>query len=374
MRPPRIPPIIVPRPRRSAASRLGTTFFLLLVCAGIGVARMVARRGGTSLGEIGLPVVSMSNVRWEGHAAILVDVNGDRTPDVVGRVRYVLGGGYAAIAAFDGATGAKLWESDALGTNEGALGLADDVLLFASGSGELRGYGVHDGKRRFAGSLPEKATEFCRGDRGGEVRVRLADQRTTIVRLSDGQASAPTAAQAHSPRGKERDAEGCTRLVDDGKAGDVGYELRSAGSRDPAVEGMSVRTVLQRPGGPKVLLGTRDRGTSVPMIAAAFEDTSRNWKSDLPGSKPLEASTSAPEVGAVTQNRAFTEYGWSDIMRPHSLVCFDLAGHRQWERALPSDDPIHSIHATEQRVYVSQWGHLSAYESSSGRPLFSVGL
>jgi hypothetical protein len=143
---------------------------------------------------------------------------------------------------------------------------------------------------------------------------------------------------------------------------------------DVAVEGMNVRAVMQRSGGPKVALGTRDRGTSVPMIAAVFDgDPSRNWKSDLAGTRPLETGPFASERGALTASHAFTDYGYSDISKPHSLVCFDLGGHRQWETPLPGRDPIGSIQATDQRVFVSQWGRLTAYDASSGKTLFAIG-
>jgi outer membrane protein assembly factor BamB len=297
-------------------------------------------------------------------------------PDVVGRVRYVLGGDRVMLAAIDGASGNKLWESDMLGTytgtNAGALGLADDALLFASPSGELHAYGLRDGKKRWASNMPEKVDGFCKGDRAGEVRVHLADKTYARLRLADGQAAAPPAPLApHGAKGKEPD---CVRLAsDDGKSGDPLYEVRSVSSADVAVEGMSVRTMVHRPGGPKIVLGTREKGTSVPMIAAVFEDPSRNWKSDLAGTGALTTGPFAPEVGAVTSNRAFTEYGYTDSSKPHALVCFDLAGHRQWEAALTSSDPISSVQATDQRVYVSQWGRLSVYEAATGRASFSIG-
>jgi outer membrane protein assembly factor BamB len=257
------------------------------------------------------------------------------------------------------------------------LGLADDTLLFAASSGDLRAYSVRDGRKRWSSSLPEKATGFCKAERPGDVRVRLADQRSTHVRLSDGQASPPAsqpAPPAHAPRGKEREVEACVRLVsDDGKTGDPSYELRSASSFDVAVEGMSVRAELQRAGGPKIVLGTREKGTSVPMIAAVFEDAGRNWKSDLAGTRPLDTGPFAPELGAVTAGRAFTEYGYTDIMKPHALVCFDLGGHRQWETVLAGKDPISAIQATDQRVFVSQWGRLSVYDAANGKAVFSIG-
>jgi outer membrane protein assembly factor BamB len=348
---------------------------------GVAAVQFMGKQKSLSVGGSLLPVVNLSNMTWEGvHGAIVTDVNGDHVPDLVGRVRYVIGGDRVTLGAFDGRDGSKLWESDPLGTYtqtyQGALGLADDTLLFASSAGELRAFGVHDGKKLWTSSLPEKPAGFCRGDRAGEVRVHLVDQRFAPVRLSDGQAAAASAPapSAHAARGREKEVEPCVRLAsDDGTTGDPSTELRTSG-HDVSVEGMSVRAVMQHPGGPKVALGTHDRGTSVPMIAALFEgDSSRNWKSDLAGTRPLETGPFASEHGALTASHAFTDYGYSDISKPHTLVCFDLGGHRQWETPLPSRDPIGSIQATEQHVFVSQWGRLTAYDASSGKTLFALG-
>jgi outer membrane protein assembly factor BamB len=382
------PRLEVPARRRPAigGARLALRAVILLVVLGVAAARLAALPKGTSLTQgLPLPVVSVTGMQWEGvHGPILADVNGDRVPDLLGRVRYVLGGDRVMLAAFDGANGSKLWESEALGsyseTYQGVLGLADDTLLFASPGGELRAYGSRDGKKRWTSSLSEKATGYCKGDRGGEVRVKLADKGSAHLRTADGQAMVAPPAPAHAPtgpasaRGKDKETDGCVRLPsDDGKASDPGYELRSAGFGDVAVDGMSVRTLIQRPGGPKVVLGTRAKGTSVPMIAAVFEDASRNWKSDLAGTRPLETGPFAPDLAALTANRAFTEYGFADSSKAHELVCFDLGGHRQWEVALPSRDPISSIEATDQRVFVSQWGRLSAHDASTGAASFSIG-
>jgi outer membrane protein assembly factor BamB len=386
--PPAPPPVFRPfvpasRRRSSVAGRLLLRAVILVAILGVAAVQFLGKHKSLAVGESLLPVVNLSNMTWEGvHGAIVTDVNGDHVPDLVGRVRYVIGGDRVTLGAFDGRDGSKIWESDPLGTYtqtyQGALGLADDTLLFASSAGELRAFAVRDGKKLWTSSLPEKPAGFCHGDRAGEVRIRLVDQRFAPVRLSDGQAAAASASapapSARAPRGREKEVEPCIRLAsDDGSSGDPGTELRTSG-HEFSVEGMTIRAVMQHPGGPKVALGTRDRGTSVPMIAAVFEgDASRNWKSDLAGTRPLETGPFASEHGALTASHAFTDYGYSDISKPHTLVSFDLGGHRQWETPLPSRDPIGSIQASEQLVFVSQWGRLTAYDASSGKTLFAIG-
>jgi hypothetical protein len=372
--------------------RVGPPVGILVVSLGLplmiaGIAGFVAFRARRSVmsssGGVSVPsVVDSGGMQWEGvHSAILTDVNGDGVPDIVGRIRYVLKGDKVTLAAFDGASGKKLWESDAIGTYsdsyQGALGLADDALVSVKANGEARAFGVRDGKKRWSTNLPEKAEGFCKGQHGGEVRVRLADKTSAYLRLSDGSTvpapPAPPPPAPHPGRPTEKESDGCVRLPSDDAKGDASYELRRTDWSLDKVEGMNPGTVMQHPGGPKIVLGTRDKGTSVPMIAAVYPDASKNWKSDLAGSRPLETGPFAPEVGAVTSSRAFTEYAFTDIMKAHELVCFDLAGHRQWETAMPDDSPVTSVQATEQRVYVSQWSHLAVYEASSGKPLFQIG-
>jgi hypothetical protein len=389
-------PVVVVTPRRPiAVTRLIVRAVILVVLLGVAAVRFAMMPKGSSLtAGIPLPVIGISNAQWEGvHGAILADVNGDSVPDILGRSRYVIGGDRVTLAAFDGASGAKLWESDALGTYsqtyQGALGFADDVLLFATPNGELRAFGAHDGKKRWTSSLPEKAAEFCKGDRPGEVRVRLADKASAHIRLADGQAAAAAAPRsaspsatapppppgAHGARPRDaKEADTCLRVAsDDAKAGDPAYEVRSVSFVDVKVDGMSVRTMVRRGDGPKIVVGARDKGTSVPMIAAVFDDASRNWKSDLAGTRPLETGPFPPETLAVTASRAFTEYGFTDSSKPHALVAFDLGGHRQWETPLPGRDPISSVQATDARVFVSQWGRLSVYDAATGKAAFSIG-
>src|SRR6185437_15673446 len=124
---------------------------------------------------------------WQGRGPILADVNGDGTPDIVGRLRYIAAADEITLAAFDGASGRQLWESESLGTSEqvsdGVLGLAGDTLVFAS-PGQVSGFRVSDGKSKWKGtSLPEKVDAFCGAPQAGEVLLRLADDSIADLHL-----------------------------------------------------------------------------------------------------------------------------------------------------------------------------------------------
>jgi putative pyrroloquinoline-quinone binding quinoprotein len=304
---------------------------------------------------------------WEGvHAAILADVNGDGVPDVVGRIRHQERD-RVTITASDGKNGRRLWESESLGpygdTYQGVLGLAGDTLLFATPAAELRAFALRDGKKRWQSKLPEKAKLFCTGAGPSDVRIRLADDRIVSVGLGDGRSAGPSSDPLVA----------CDQLADDGRETAVRFFVGHSSPSDYKVEGMYVSYALQPPDGPTVLFGYREKGTEVPMIAALYEDVSRNWKSDLPAEDPLQTSAESSQLAAVNATRAFATYQRSHSDDPHVLVCFDLAGRRQWEKALPDDQPLTAVQATEERVFVSQWGHLTVYDAKTGKTLFDIG-
>jgi hypothetical protein len=220
---------------------------------------------------------------------------------------------------------------------------------------------VKDGKKRWSGSLPEKAESFCKGA-AGQVGVHLADRTTVSIQLADGQAGAA------KPGGQA-----CTRLADDAKGGDPSFSLLDEAGA-PGIPGMFVRVTMQRTGGPKILVGEHSPGTSVPMMAGVFTDATRNWKSDLAGTRPLETSSQGLSAGALTNGRAYTFYCFtSGGATPCVLVSFDLSGHRQWETTLPDASPIEDVRATDAKIYVSQWGHIDAYGAADGKPVWRIG-
>jgi outer membrane protein assembly factor BamB len=326
----------------------------------------------TAVAPMPAPGVTTLPMEWEGvHAPILTDVNGDKVPDVVGRVRYILGGDTISLAAFEGATGKPLWESARVGSHsatfQGLLGLADDALLLCKTSGEMTAWGLHDGKKRWTKGLPDKAKHLCKGDHPGEVHVVLADDTVVTVRLADGHASAPTPAL--------KGASHCSPLATDGADdGDPNVETHRLFGEDARVEGMQGTLTLQRSGGPRIVLGYRAKGTRVPMIAGVYPSPAQNWKSDVPGARLLETTSGPESLGALGGSRVFTEYGFSSGgMTPHQLVAFDVTGHRLWETPLPSGDPLTAIRADEQRVFVSQWGQLSVWDGASGKALYTIG-
>jgi outer membrane protein assembly factor BamB len=309
-------------------------------------------------------------MQWEGvHGAILTDVNGDGVPDVVGRLRYATSGDHVTLGAFEGATGKRLWESVPVGsysdTSSASMGLAEDTLVLCEAGGGTSGWSVRDGVKRWTGTLPEKAKHLCKGDHPGEVRVVLADDTVVAIRLADGHASAP----APLPRGGNT----CVRIpTDKERDGDPGVDMQEVMGAGPTVDGMRGSVTFQRAGGPKIVLGSRAKGTAVPMIAAVFADPSHDWKSDLPAARPLEAISEPWPSAALTGTRVFTDYRLSSGTT-QQLVAFDLTGHRLWETPTPDSMPLSSLGADDHRLFVSQWTHLTVLDAATGRTLYTIG-
>jgi hypothetical protein len=353
---------------------MGAAFFVLL---GSKPAASGDGAGGDTPGVFGgggstLP----SNVEWDGtHGAILYDVNGDGVPDLLGRVRYLGNDDKITLGAFDGTSGKKLWESASLGTYDatyqGKLGLDESTLLFAKPGGGLASYGAKDGKAGWTATLTEKVESFCRSA-DGQVAIRLANQSFSILRLDNGQAgSAPAPVAKPGAPGTKPDA--CVHVWSDDAKGDPGVTIDDEIMGELKVDGMEPEVSVQRGTGPKIVLGYRQKGTSVPMMAAIFPDASKNWQSDMPAKDPLLTSASTTRVGAVNATGAFATYGFQSGGEKMDLVGFDLAGHRLWDVPLPEEMPLTAVQSTDTKVLVSQWGMLSVYDATSGKQLFAIG-
>jgi len=111
----------------------------------------------------------------------------------------------------------------------------------------------------------------------------------------------------------------------------------------------------------------------VPMIAALFADPSHDWKSDLPATRPLEASAAPWPSAALTTSRVITDYRPAGGGGNEQLVAFDLTGHRLWETPMPDSMPLSAIGADDHRVFVSQWSHLTVLDGATGRTVYTLG-
>jgi hypothetical protein len=165
----------------------------------------------------------------------------------------------------------------------------------------------------------------------------------------------------------------CARIATDKERdGDPDVEVRDVMGDGPKIDGMQARITLQRTTGPEIVLGHRAKGTAVPMIAGVFTDPSHDWKSELPSSRPLEAMMEPWPTSALTSTRVFTEYRAGGGVA-QTLVAFDLGGARLWEAPMPDNMPLSSLGADAERLYVSQWTHLTVLDAASGKTRYTIG-
>jgi hypothetical protein len=371
----------VVRPVRLFAA-LFSTLFPLAMLAGIGwfVKRQVeaatgrpvsqllrqaagAATGGSSRGD-------EEDWSWQGSGApLLRDVDGDGALDAIGRVRTVRSGDQIAIAAFSGASGARLWKTASLGTYsatyQGRAILAGELVLFADPGGVLSAYRLaprrRAGEKAWTAALAERVSGTCRlGE--SHVALQLADQRWADVSLRDGSVS-----KAKAPRR-------CERLPDDDDAtGDVAVTTSDPGTRWK-LDGMQVMKYLRLAHGPEVALGMRAPGTSVPMVARVDGGKAR-WKVEVPASSPLQAAGHLVELAALTEDLVCVAYQPNGTDPPH-LGCFELAGGtRRWDSEVAKGTTIvmRGLIAGGRRLFLSSWGHLQAYDLATGKRLYTVG-
>ena len=330
------------------------------------VNRQVEKATGTSVvGMIKKGTVGGSRMTWLGHGpALFAFIDGDRIADPVGRVRYVSDGDTCHLTAFSGATGERLWQSEALGsysdTYQGRVIQADKLFIFADPRGSITAFRAADGKKQWTVALSDKVERACRlAPR--DIAVQTADK--------SWQALSPQTGAARKSNGPVS----CARLPDDdGDTGDPGVTVLTPGTLK--LPGMQVDRVIRRGAGAPVAVGTKQPGSAVPMLAR-LDKARALWKVEVPAQNPLAARSSAPELVTVSDSLACAIYEMQDSSPPR-LTCFDLAsGSRRFDSEIEKGTTIvmEALVWSGGRFYLSSWGHLQVLDGTSGRRLHLIG-
>lgn len=305
-----------------------------------------------------------ATMTWLGHGpALLASLDGDRIPDPIGRVRTVTDGDTCYLAAFSGATGERIWQSEALGsysdTYQGRTILADKLILFADPRGKLTAYRIASGQKVWSVALSDKVERACK--LAGEIAIQTADQRWQAVSAASGaikRSSGPA---------------GCSRFADDGDGtGDTGLVVQTPGSLK--LSGMAVDRVLRRGIGPPVAVGYKNPGSAVPMLAR-LDKARAAWKVEVPAQSPLRARSSAPELVSITSSNACAVYEMQDSSAPH-LTCFDLkSGVRRFDSEIEKGTTIvmEALVWGGGRFFLSSWGHLQIFDETTGNRVHIIG-
>ena len=349
--PPGMPTIVVTDSAPSTGALLAIPVILVLVVGGIGAATFFASKAGGGRFSV-------------GGRPMPLDANGDGVDDIVLEVTSLGETTKLHFGAFDPATGKELWRTEALGAS-GEQNKAATVRgrLIVTLRNTVQGFDGRTGKRAFSTALPELPEALCQHPSG--VAVLTKDKKLYPVDLGSGALGAPVpgARYAHEPG---------TRCVDldpaDASNGSTLIDADEAPYRDK-VKGMQVADVLGVGESKRAfVLGTRQPGTRVPMLAA-FDGDRLLWSQELPGSEPLLAKEGEPTAVAVGSGRVLAAYERSD-REELRVVCIELqSGKRSWEVALPERDFFTSFGITDRYVVVRGFGKASSFALVDGRLL-----
>ncbi|RKG60064.1 hypothetical protein D7V80_36530, partial [Corallococcus sp. CA054B] len=315
----------------------------------------------------------------ERGAPVFMDVNGDGTEDIVGHVsQHEAGSGFRhVIAAFDGRTFQKLWESapsEGPDTSRYTKVIAQNGRLVMSEQRAVNLLELETGKRLGRVPLTDSPGRLCipSGDTTS-VWVEVVDHQHLL--FDTRTATAKPAPQA---------PEGCATPPESMKTCDRGRppehpttcELSSYPPSD--IRGFSSRYLL-RMGGYTLALGTRWPGTAVPLVALfAPGDRKPLWHDIVSDKDPLLLRALAPEVGEIAKDAVYVVYSLAEGGKGGlQLIRRDLrTGAVAWDVALPEPQTTAvraTLWARDGRIYVSQWGHLLALDAATGDRVGIIG-
>lgn len=334
-----------------------------------------------------------SKLFWAGDVPVLRDVDGDGVGDPIGLVRYIMADDRAHLAAYSGKTGARLWESESLGNysklGQRMLAEAGDLVLMATDTGTLVARDAKTGKVRWEKTFGEKIEELCAGPSPTELVVLTADEKWHVLDTA----------------GKQRDATPLVRL--DRARGDDGAGLffEAAAERDPVLcESISNRTwskpvgllafeptfirdtykleipnlrianLLRYPGGPIVVVGTKQPGTSILQVAALDPSLAVRWKLDVPAVEPLVSRADDKHV-TLSSTAILALYQPKDPAKPRVTSIEIASGKRLWDVELPVQSSFTptGLRVTGDVVLVATWTGLWGLALADGSVRYVVG-
>lgn len=271
---------------------------------------------------------------WLWQAPLVADVDGNGTPDVIGRVRRQRFTerleDRVSIAALDGATGALRWESESLGTYmdtyASTLALAGDQVIVALPHGELRTFALATGQAVWRRQLDERIEQLCQGDDDATFRALGKDGIVRVLRRDDGEVSVDAPAANARPAQRKPT---CVGLPDD-EARMPGRFLHHDRSKLPRDLPLDVEGAFERPT-ETVLHGRRKTGTQAAMLAVLDGDRRLRWSAVVP-TDPLGSVERAPLMVVPSEEAVCASYYGESVAGAIRVTCFAMAdGARLWD-------------------------------------------
>jgi hypothetical protein len=306
---------------------------------------------------------------WDGWGGVLRDLDGDGVMDLIGRADVIQPEHRQYLAAYDGATGKRLWLSETIGLRrdvlQAVLGVADDVAILADDRAAVSAYSVRDGSPRWKIRLHEKVEALCAGA-PGQLIARTADKRLHPIALADGAVQPSTAGDGCDPLATDQvRANGPDRII---------YKWHSHRDRilRDQVDGLSADESIHQPSTDvTIAIGHKRPGTRVPMIAR-YRSTERGlevlWATTVPGVDPLSVDEGDPDTEgvAIGEGVVAVVYPTKRTHRFRLAVFATDDGRRRWDVELPGDSPLAGVLVSPTHVMVSRWDGLRAFHVDSG--------
>lgn len=284
---------------------------------------------------------------------MLADVNGDGVLDVLGKIRDYPN---EAIAAFDGTNGALLWRGEQLSKDalaSGAMrGIAHGQVLAIDALGKVQAFDLRTGNPSWSVLLGEQASKICEG--AGVIVVKTSDDVLHGLDPATGKKSEVDPKAPCAPvYSTERDVWPSYRII--------GWpDMKKNGLPEMSgVDGLTAHRALVPNGpGPKFMLGQRDKGTAVAMVAAIGDQRKVLWKEIVPGVDPLTTDVNTLGIEAAVQgDKLIVPYTLKDNDAGTRVACFDVnTGRRLWDvQALKKSNNSYGIAVSPERVFVTAW-------------------
>lgn len=370
--PPSVPTNLPRAVQRHSRAWLGfalATVFVPMIVTGVFVTRSVRRATQLSITTSSTNTSHTSTtVRpedrppdWQGtDAALVADVDGDGTPELIGRGRRVNAGDVVMLLALDLQTGQPKWTGEPLGTYgdtyRGTLTLAGDLLLFASLAGEVRAFAVATGKPAWKLQLDERVAYFCASTAAAEAGPTIdavgADDVIRPLARADG--AAGPRRDAPKRRGRE---DVCPRLPSDDttayeRAKELGYDNRLTKQL-----GLWIDAVVVGPGG-RIAGGSRAKGTHVTTLVRLADDGTELWRQTA--SADGLGAEGGPRTMVVGDRETCVMY----YSKEYRIACFAIAdGRRLWDAAAPG---AHTALAIVGRSLVVTSSDLRVHDLDTG--------
>jgi hypothetical protein len=404
------------------SSAVGWVFVVLLAAVvGIAGVLVLATRSDDG-GAEETPQAGPEKPAWDGVDGVaLVDVNGDDTEDIVGRLEIQEPEHVSLLAAFDGASGKRIWITEPLGAWDdrvhAPLAVVEQTVLFADGKAGITAFDLRDGGVRWTIRLNEKIERFCAGTAPGSVGILTVDEVLHPVALADGAVQPAGESDVCGPVITDAAGAGRPDMWVCKPSGDC---PRLASPRE-ITDGMFADATLHHVStGTSIALGAKEPGTSVPMVAsfrmppsdgpegrdpmeilrhpdaadpaqrerlreefaraqleAMLRDDVRPevlWTNVVPGGDPLQATARSPgpEQAALNGERLVVAYeaGEAHVFR---FAAFDVAdGARAWDVEVPGDSPLSGVAVSATHAMISRWGELQVFDLATGKLAYSI--